>query len=50
MVSALVEHLGERAPGAPESGASGHAFPTPQVMAEAGEGFYKDVARRVHTG
>jgi 3-methyladenine DNA glycosylase/8-oxoguanine DNA glycosylase len=45
MVSALVEHLGERAPGAPVSGAAGRCFPTPQAMASAGESFYREVAR-----
>jgi 3-methyladenine DNA glycosylase/8-oxoguanine DNA glycosylase len=50
MVSALVEHLGERAPGAPETGPWGRAFPAPQAMAETGEGFYKDVARAGYRG
>jgi N-glycosylase/DNA lyase len=45
MVSALVEHLGEKAPGAPETGPVGRAFATPEAMAEAGEEFYKDVVR-----
>ena len=45
MVSALVEHLGTRAPGAPESGAQGRCFPTPAAMAAAGESFYREVAR-----
>lgn len=45
MVSALVEHLGEKAPGAPPTGPSGRAFPTPEAMAGVGEDFYKDVAR-----
>ncbi len=45
MIGALVEHLGEKAPGAPEMGPLGRTFPTPQAMAEAGEGFYKDVVR-----
>jgi 3-methyladenine DNA glycosylase/8-oxoguanine DNA glycosylase len=45
MVSALVEHLGDKTPGAPESGAGGRCFPTPEAMAEAGESFYRDVAR-----
>ncbi len=45
MVSAIVEHLGEPAPGAPRTGPSGRAFPTPERMAEAGEAFYRDVAR-----
>ena len=45
MVSALVEHLGEKGPGAPPSGAGGRCFPTPQAMAAAGESFYREVAR-----
>src|SRR5680860_1121313 len=36
MVSALVDHLGEKAPGAPPSGAGGRCFPTPAAMASAG--------------
>jgi 3-methyladenine DNA glycosylase/8-oxoguanine DNA glycosylase len=50
MVGALVEHLGERAAGAPASGARGRAFPTPSAMADAGEGFYRDVARAGYRG
>src|SRR5205823_15024635 len=50
MVGALVEHLGRRAPGAPESGPTGRAFPTPQAMASAGETFYRDVARAGYRG
>ena len=50
MVSALVEHLGERAPGAPKTGPWGRAFPTPEAMAEAREDFYKDVARCGYRG
>lgn len=45
MVSALVDHLGEKAPGAPPSGAGGRCFPTPAAMASAGESFYREVAR-----
>ena len=45
MVSAIVEHIGEKAPGAPPSGADGRCFPTPQAMASAGESFYREVAR-----
>ena len=33
MVGALVEHLGEAAPGAPADGPLGRAFPTPVAMA-----------------
>jgi 3-methyladenine DNA glycosylase/8-oxoguanine DNA glycosylase len=43
MVSALVEHLGARAPGAPPSGPLGRAFPTPLAMARAPEDFYRAV-------
>ena len=50
MVSALVEHLGEKAPGAPETGPVGRAFPTPEAMVEAGEEFYKDVVRAGYRG
>lgn len=50
MVSALVEHLGEKASGAPETGPWGRAFPTARAMAEAGEGFYRDVVRAGYRG
>src|SRR3712207_639754 len=50
MVSALVEHLGEKAPGAPQNGPTGRAFPTVRAMAEAGEEFYKDVVRAGYRG
>lgn len=50
MVSALVEHLGAEAPGAPETGPWGRTFPTPEAMAAAGEGFYKDVVRAGYRG
>jgi N-glycosylase/DNA lyase len=44
MVNALVEHLGEPAPDAPDSGPYGRAFPTPAAMAAAPDDFYKKVA------
>ena len=50
MVGAIVEHLGEAAPGAPAEGPNGRAFPTPTAMAEAGDAFYKDVARTGYRG
>ena len=50
MVDALVEHLGEPAPGAPPEGPFGRAFPTPERMAEAGGSFYRDVARAGYRG
>jgi 3-methyladenine DNA glycosylase/8-oxoguanine DNA glycosylase len=50
MVGAFVEHLGRRAPGAPANGPAGRAFPTPSAMAEAGERFYRDVARAGYRG
>lgn len=50
MVGAIVEHLGAVAPGAPAAGASGRAFPSPRAMAEAGEDFYRDVARAGYRG
>jgi 3-methyladenine DNA glycosylase/8-oxoguanine DNA glycosylase len=49
MVSAIVEHLGAAAAGA-GPGPFGRAFPTPEAMAEAGEDFYKDVARAGYRG
>jgi len=50
MVSAIVEHLGDAAPGAPAEGPLGHAFPSPAAMAEAPESFYRDVARAGYRG
>jgi N-glycosylase/DNA lyase len=50
MVSALVEHLGVRAPGAPASGPAGRAFPTPAAMAAAPDDFYAEVARCGYRG
>jgi N-glycosylase/DNA lyase len=45
MVSALVLHLGEPAPGARNDSPLGRAFPTPQAMASVDETFYKAVVR-----
>lgn len=45
MVGALVERLGEPAPGS-----GGKAFPTPEAMADAGEEFYRDVVRAGYRG
>jgi N-glycosylase/DNA lyase len=50
MVGALVEHLGERAQGASATGLAGRAFPSPEVMAETGEDFYREVARTGYRG
>lgn len=50
MVGAIVSELGEPAPGAPSEGPAGRAFPTAAAMAEAGEGFYRDVARAGYRG
>jgi N-glycosylase/DNA lyase len=50
MVSALVEHLGEKAPEAPPTGPWGRAFPTPEAMVMAGEEFYRDVVRAGYRG
>ena len=50
MVGALVEHLGEPAPGAPADGPLGRAFPTPASMADAGLDFYRDVVRAGYRG
>jgi 3-methyladenine DNA glycosylase/8-oxoguanine DNA glycosylase len=49
MVSAIVEHLGAPAAGV-SPGPYGRAFPTPEAMAEAGDDFYKDVARTGYRG
>ena len=45
MVGALVEHLGARAPDAPEGSPLGRAFPSAAAMATAGEDFYREVVR-----
>jgi N-glycosylase/DNA lyase len=50
MVNALVEHLGERAPGAPPEGPYGRAFPTAAAMAAAPAHFYKKVAGAGYRG
>lgn len=50
MTTALVEHLGERATGAPAEGWRGRAFPTPEAMASAGEDFYREVVRAGYRG
>jgi 3-methyladenine DNA glycosylase/8-oxoguanine DNA glycosylase len=50
MVHAIVQHLGDPAPGADRDGPWGRAFPTPAAMAGAGEGFYRDVARAGYRG
>ncbi|MGZ4152121.1 MAG: DNA-3-methyladenine glycosylase family protein [Actinomycetota bacterium] len=50
MVNAIVSHLGERAAGVREDGPRSRAFPTPEAMAEAGEDFYRDVARAGYRG
>ena len=50
MVGALVEHLGEKAPSAPEAGPLGRAFPTARAMAEVGEEFYREVVRAGYRG
>jgi N-glycosylase/DNA lyase len=50
MVGAVVEHLGVPAPGAPKSGTTGRAFPAPQVIADAGEPFFRDVAKAGYRG
>jgi 3-methyladenine DNA glycosylase/8-oxoguanine DNA glycosylase len=44
MVGAFVAHLGAEAPD------GRRAFPTPEAMAEAGEDFYRDVARAGYRG
>jgi N-glycosylase/DNA lyase len=50
MVTALVENLGDRAPGSPPQGHEGRAFPRPESMAEADAGFYRDVVRAGYRG
>jgi len=50
MVNAIVEHLGDPAPGAPAEGPLGRAFPSPAAMAEAPETFYRDEARAGYRG
>src|SRR6267143_7092099 len=50
MVNALVENLGEKAPGAPAAGPYGRAFPTPAAMAAAPTHFYKKVAGAGYRG
>jgi 3-methyladenine DNA glycosylase/8-oxoguanine DNA glycosylase len=50
MVGALVQHLGEPAPGAPPESPLGRAFPTPAEMAEAPLEFYGDVVRAGYRG
>ena len=45
MVHAIVRHLGDPAPDAQADEPWGRAFPTPATMVEAGEGFFRDVAR-----
>ena len=50
MVGALVEHLGEPAPGATD-GPLGRAFPTPEAMAEAqGVRFTREIVRAGYRG
>jgi len=50
MITALVEHLGERAPGAPATGWIGRTFPSAEAMADARPSFYKRVVRAGYRG
>jgi N-glycosylase/DNA lyase len=50
MVGALVEHLGDAAPGAAPESSTGRAFPSARRMAEADAEFYRDVARAGYRG
>lgn len=50
MVTALVEHLGACAPGSPERGWVGRAFPTAAAMAEPRPSFYRRVVRAGYRG
>lgn len=45
MVSALCEHLGQKAEGASPDGCKDRAFPTPDAMAAKDEAFYREVIR-----
>ena len=49
MVSALVERLGDSAPG-PTNGPLGHAFPTPEAMARKNSAFYTATVRAGYRG
>jgi 3-methyladenine DNA glycosylase/8-oxoguanine DNA glycosylase len=49
MVSALVQHLGEPAPGTGD-GPLGHAFPTPEAMARKNSAFYTETVRAGYRG
>jgi 3-methyladenine DNA glycosylase/8-oxoguanine DNA glycosylase len=49
MVSALVEHLGEPAPGI-TTGPLGRAFPTPEAMARKKSAFYTETVRAGYRG
>jgi 3-methyladenine DNA glycosylase/8-oxoguanine DNA glycosylase len=49
MVSALVQHLGEPAPGATD-GPLGHAFPTPEAMARKNSAFYTETVKAGYRG
>jgi 3-methyladenine DNA glycosylase/8-oxoguanine DNA glycosylase len=50
MITGLVAHLGERAPGAPARGWIGRAFPTPEAMAGVRPSFYRHVVRAGYRG
>jgi 3-methyladenine DNA glycosylase/8-oxoguanine DNA glycosylase len=50
MIGALVQHLGEAAPGSAPDSALGRAFPTPEAMADAPLDFYRDVVRAGYRG
>jgi N-glycosylase/DNA lyase len=50
MVTALVEHLGDRAATAPPNGTSGRTFPSPEAMARATKAFYRDTVRAGYRG
>ncbi|HKX25699.1 MAG TPA: Fe-S cluster assembly protein HesB, partial [Actinomycetota bacterium] len=50
MITALVKHLGDPAPGAAGDGWRGRTFPTPEAMAVAPLRFYRDVVRAGYRG
>jgi 3-methyladenine DNA glycosylase/8-oxoguanine DNA glycosylase len=50
MITALVEHLGDPAPGAASDGWRDRTFPTPEAMAAAPLRFYRDVVRAGYRG
>jgi N-glycosylase/DNA lyase len=50
MITAMVQHLGSRAAGAPRDDWRGRAFPSASQIAAVGEDFFRDVARAGYRG